>query len=110
MIQQILQTKFVRWKKSVGLVALLTTHLTNGSGLYLLPLPRICYLLSFFFFRFITPIFLHAGFVHIILNMLAQMTVSAQIEREMGSGGFLITYFAAGIFGCVNFQKIYSTI
>jgi membrane associated rhomboid family serine protease len=52
-------------------------------------------------FRFITPIFLHAGFVHILLNMFAQMTLSAQIEREMGSGGFLITYFAAGIFGNV---------
>ncbi|KAJ7706265.1 hypothetical protein B0H17DRAFT_620531 [Mycena rosella] len=52
-------------------------------------------------FRFITPIFLHAGFVHIILNMLAQLTVSAQVEREMGSGGFFITYFAAGIFGWV---------
>lgn len=34
--------------------------------------------------------------------MLAQMTLSAQIEREMGSGGFLITYFAAGIFGYVT--------
>jgi len=52
-------------------------------------------------FRFITPIFLHAGFVHILLNMLAQLTVSAQIEREMGSGGFFLTYFAAGIFGNV---------
>ncbi|KAJ7225593.1 rhomboid-domain-containing protein [Mycena pura] len=52
-------------------------------------------------FRFITPIFLHAGFVHIILNMLAQLSVSAQVEREMGSGGFFITYFAAGIFGNV---------
>lgn len=52
-------------------------------------------------FRFITPIFLHAGFVHIILNMLAQLTVSAQIEREMGSSGFFATYFAAGIFGNV---------
>ncbi|KAJ7630858.1 rhomboid family-domain-containing protein [Roridomyces roridus] len=52
-------------------------------------------------FRFITPIFLHAGFIHIILNMLAQLTVSAQVEREMGSVGFFLTYFAAGIFGNV---------
>jgi len=52
-------------------------------------------------FRFIVPIFLHAGFVHIILNMIAQLTVSAQLEREMGSGGFFLTYFAAGIFGNV---------
>jgi membrane associated rhomboid family serine protease len=67
-------------------------------------------------FRFITAIFLHAGFIHIILNMIAQLTISAQvgtfllqfltlmlpqIEREMGSAGFFITYFAAGIFGYV---------
>jgi len=59
--------------------------------------------------RFITPIFLHAGFVHIALNMLAQLTASAEIEREMGSGGFLILYFAAGIFGNVlggNFSLV----
>jgi len=31
--------------------------------------------------------------------MIAQMTLSAQIEREMGSTGFLITYLAAGVFG-----------
>ncbi|KAL4069679.1 hypothetical protein V8B97DRAFT_1968649 [Scleroderma yunnanense] len=60
-------------------------------------------------FRFITPIFVHAGIIHILLNMLAQLTLSAQIEREMGSGGFLITYFAAGIFGNVlggNFSLV----
>ncbi|KAF9040522.1 hypothetical protein BJ165DRAFT_1490528 [Panaeolus papilionaceus] len=60
-------------------------------------------------FRFITAIFLHAGVVHILLNMLAQLTLSAQIEREMGSGGFFITYFAAGIFGNVlggNFSLV----
>ncbi|KAH8120280.1 rhomboid-domain-containing protein, partial [Phellopilus nigrolimitatus] len=60
-------------------------------------------------FRFITPIFVHAGIIHIVLNMLAQMLVSAQIEREMGSGGFFLVYFAAGIFGNVlggNFSLV----
>jgi len=60
-------------------------------------------------FRFITPIFLHAGIIHILLNMFAQLILSAQIEREMSSGGFLITYFAAGIFGNVlggNFARV----
>jgi len=41
--------------------------------------------------------------------MLAQLTLSAQIEREMGSGGFFLTYFAAGIFGNVlggNFSLV----
>lgn len=36
--------------------------------------------------------------------MIAQLTVSAQLEREMGSGGFFLTYFAAGIFGYVFLQ------
>jgi membrane associated rhomboid family serine protease len=66
--------------------------------------------------RFITPIFLHAGIIHFLLNMLAQLTASAearslpvvrvyeadvnlQVEKEMGSVGFLVLYFAAGIFG-----------
>ena len=49
--------------------------------------------------RFITPIFLHAGLVHLLLNMLAQLTVSAEVERDMGSIAFVIVYFAAGIFG-----------
>ncbi|KAG8722777.1 hypothetical protein FRC08_010387 [Ceratobasidium sp. 394] len=52
-------------------------------------------------FRFITPIFLHAGIIHYALNMFAQLTLSAQVEREMGSGAFLILYFSAGIFGNV---------
>jgi membrane associated rhomboid family serine protease len=79
--------------------------LYNAFRLRLLPIAR----------RFITPIFLHAGFLHIALNMLAQLTAAAevsthsdilllvfhafQIEREMGSAGFFILYFAAGIFG-----------
>lgn len=60
-------------------------------------------------FRFITPIFLHAGIIHIALNMFAQFALAAQIEREMGSGGFVLLYFAAGIFGNVlgaNFALI----
>ncbi|KAI0756738.1 rhomboid-domain-containing protein [Daedaleopsis nitida] len=61
------------------------------------------------YFRFFTPIFLHAGLIHFLLNILAQMTASAQIEREMGSVAFLILYFAAGIFGNVlggNFSLV----
>jgi len=52
-------------------------------------------------FRFITPIFLHAGFIHLLINMIAQWILSGQVERDMGSGGFFLTYFAAGIFGNV---------
>ena len=52
-------------------------------------------------FRFITPIFLHAGIIHFLLNMFAQWVLSGLVEKEMGSVGFFILYFASGIFGNV---------
>ncbi|GAA5949053.1 hypothetical protein JCM21900_003189 [Sporobolomyces salmonicolor] len=52
-------------------------------------------------FRFFVPIFLHAGVVHLLLNMLAQCVSGAQVERMMGTPRFLILYLASGIFGFV---------
>jgi membrane associated rhomboid family serine protease len=31
--------------------------------------------------RFITPVFLHAGIIHFVLNMLAQLTASAEVSE-----------------------------
>lgn len=70
-------------------------------------------------FRFVLPIFLHAGayhlpllptvtestslgVLHLLLNLLAQVISSAQIERQMGTPKFLILYFSAGIFGYLH--------
>lgn len=50
----------------------------------------------------ITPVFLHAGIVHLLLNMLAQWFSCALVERQMGTPKFLIVYFASGIFGFVS--------
>lgn len=52
-------------------------------------------------FRFIVPIFLHAGFIHIGFNLLLQMTLGRDVERMIGSIRFTLVYFAAGIFGFV---------
>lgn len=52
-------------------------------------------------FRFIVPMFLHAGFIHIGFNMLMQMTVGADMERLIGWWRFSLVYFASGIFGFV---------
>ncbi|KAJ5585045.1 uncharacterized protein N7459_004845 [Penicillium hispanicum] len=51
--------------------------------------------------RFITPIFLHSGFIHIGFNMMAQMTIGADMERMIGIWRYTLTYFASGIFGFV---------
>jgi membrane associated rhomboid family serine protease len=51
--------------------------------------------------RFIVPIFLHAGIIHIGFNLLLQMTLGRDVERLIGSIRFFIVYFASGIFGFV---------
>ncbi|GAA6012588.1 hypothetical protein JCM10207_009049 [Rhodosporidiobolus poonsookiae] len=60
-------------------------------------------------FRFFTPIFLHVGVVHFLLNMLAQCFSSAMVERAMGTPRFLVLYLASGIFGFIlgaNFDLV----
>ncbi|KAH8555111.1 rhomboid family-domain-containing protein [Umbelopsis sp. PMI_123] len=52
-------------------------------------------------FRFVTPIFIHAGIIHYLMNMLTQLRLGAQLERELGPLRFAILYMAAGIWGFV---------
>ncbi|RUS12991.1 hypothetical protein BC937DRAFT_86526 [Endogone sp. FLAS-F59071] len=35
-------------------------------------------------YRFITPIFIHGGIIHLLMNMLVQLRLGAQLERDMG--------------------------
>lgn len=51
--------------------------------------------------RFITPIFMHAGFIHIGANMLLQVLLGRDMERVIGPVRFFLVYFASGIFGFV---------
>lgn len=58
--------------------------------------------------RFVFPIFLHVGVVHLLVNMLGQMIIGTQVEREMGTVPFLIVYFASGVYGFLlggNFSR-----
>jgi len=52
-------------------------------------------------FRFVTPIFIHAGIIHYLMNMLTQLRLGAQLEKELGPLRFAILYMAAGIWGFV---------
>ncbi|KAI5954694.1 hypothetical protein KGF54_002470 [Candida jiufengensis] len=50
-------------------------------------------------YRIFIPIFLHAGFLHIIFNLLLQLTMGASIERNIGILKYSIIYIASGISG-----------
>lgn len=49
--------------------------------------------------RFITPIFLHAGIVHLGFNMLLQLKLGGELERAIGHTRFFVVYFVSGIGG-----------
>lgn len=49
--------------------------------------------------RFITPIFLHAGIIHLAFNMILQVRLGGEIERNIGHIRFTLVYFVAGIGG-----------
>ncbi|PFH62080.1 hypothetical protein XA68_15171 [Ophiocordyceps unilateralis] len=52
-------------------------------------------------FRFITPIFMHAGLIHIGFNLLLQLTLAKEMEMAIGPMRFFLVYMSAGIFGFV---------
>ncbi|BDD55267.1 hypothetical protein MPDQ_001720 [Monascus purpureus] len=52
-------------------------------------------------FRFIIPMFLHGGFVHIGFNMIVQLTMGVDVERMVGWWRYALVYVASGIWGFV---------
>ena len=57
--------------------------------------------------RFVTPIFLHIGWLHLIFNSYALWIVGPQVEKLYGSARFVILYVVtgvAGVFGSYMFH------
>ncbi|KAG9294029.1 hypothetical protein G9A89_019367 [Geosiphon pyriformis] len=52
-------------------------------------------------YRFIVPIFLHGGLVHIGFNLLFQLQTGTQVERDIGFHRYSLIYMASGIFGFI---------
>lgn len=57
---------------------------------------------QFAIWQLVTYMFLHAGFGHILWNMLALWMFGAEIERLWGTAKFLRFYFACGIFAALT--------
>jgi rhomboid protease GluP len=51
--------------------------------------------------RFITPIFLHIGFLHLAMNTLALYFLGPAVEKIFGNTRFLFIYLFAGISGVI---------
>jgi len=52
--------------------------------------------------RIVSSMFLHIGFIHIMLNMLALYYLGSPVERMYGSVRFTFIYFVSGIVGGVT--------
>ncbi|HZS45025.1 MAG TPA: rhomboid family intramembrane serine protease [Blastocatellia bacterium] len=49
------------------------------------------------YWRLITPVFIHAGLVHLLVNMYALYALGPSVERLYGSPKFVILYLGSGI-------------
>ena len=57
--------------------------------------------MTVFRWRFIVPIFLHGGVLHLAFNILFQIQVGFQMERDFGWWRVAAIYFLSGIFGFI---------
>ena len=63
---------------------------------------------SFHTYQFLTSMFLHAGWMHIIFNMLAFLSLGPAVENQFGERKFLTFYLLMGI-GAAFAQLAFST-
>src|SRR5213078_1531454 len=49
--------------------------------------------------RFVTPIFIHIGLLHLFFNSYALWIVGPQVEKSYGGGRFVILYVLTGVAG-----------
>jgi len=54
------------------------------------------------YYRFITPTFLHVGFLHLLVNVIFELKVCADLEREWGFLLWICIYVISGIGSCLT--------
>ena len=76
----------------------------------LMPMRPYRVVLNGWIWTFVSYMFIHGGFSHILFNMLALFIFGMHVEREMGSREFLLFYFITGtLAGVFSFVVYYLT-
>ncbi|KAI7869548.1 rhomboid family-domain-containing protein [Spinellus fusiger] len=52
-------------------------------------------------YRLILPIFLHAGVIHFLLNMMTHLRLGVSIERSIGMPRYILLYMSSGVWGFI---------
>ncbi|WP_164462207.1 rhomboid family intramembrane serine protease [Bacillus sp. FJAT-42376] len=68
------------------------------------------YIIEGDWWRLITPMFLHIGFIHLLMNSVALYFIGEAVEKMFGSVRFLIIYFFSGILGTLGSFAFNSSI
>ena len=58
------------------------------------------------YYRFITPIFLHVGFLHLLVNVFFQLQTCSYLEREWGFLPLICIYLISGFGSCLAASTI----
>lgn len=53
------------------------------------------------YWRLVTPMFIHAGFEHLVMNSLLLYFLGNEMEILLGKGRFILLYFGSGIAGYI---------
>ena len=51
------------------------------------------------YWRFVTPVFLHTGMIHLLINCYSLYVIGVSVEKIFGRFRFLTVYFIAGVLG-----------
>ena len=74
----------------ISWIALMPSVILNGSNVW----------------TFVTSMFMHAGFGHLLVNMVSLMFIGNFVEKLIGKKRFISLYFAGGLFAGILFVLI----
>jgi len=101
----------VYWLIGINILVFVAMYFLGFRGLtyYLSMIPGLV-IQRGWIWTFVTYMFVHGSFSHILFNMLALLIFGMHVERQMGSREFLLFYFVTGaLAGIFSFVVYYLT-